>query len=104
MGLLNRSGSRPSARERGRMRRRLREIGEQREERLRDLGGLTLEMHKRDRFERQLLSQKAAEIAALDREAKLLRRALDEGLTLGELEALGNDRSKLGAAAGSQPQ
>jgi hypothetical protein len=104
MGLLNRHGSRSSARERGQMRRRLREIGEQREERLRDLGGLTLEMHKRDRFERRLLSEKAEEIAALDREAELLRRALDEGLTLGELEGPGDGASKLGAPAESQPQ
>jgi hypothetical protein len=104
MGLLNRHGSRSSARERGQMRRRLREIGEQRQERLRNLGGLTLEMHKRDRFERRLLSEKAEEIAALDREAELLRRALDEGLTLGELEAPGDGASKLGAPAESQPQ
>jgi hypothetical protein len=103
MGLLNRTG-RQSARERGQLRRRLREIPGQREEHVRDLGGLALEMHKRDRFEPRLLSEKAAEIAALDAEAKLLRRALEEGLTTRELEALGGGPSKLGATAGSRPQ
>jgi hypothetical protein len=92
------------ARDRGRLRRRLREIEEQRDDLIRDLGGLTLEMHKRDRFEPRLLSGKAAEVAALDEEAKLLRRALEEGLTSGELEALGASGSSLGARAESQPQ
>ena len=86
------------------MRRRLREIAEQREERLRDLGGLAFEMHKRDRFEGRLLAEKAAEIGELDRDAELLRRALDEGLTLGELEAPVEGGSKLGPPAESQPQ
>jgi hypothetical protein len=104
MGLLNRHGSRQTARERGEMRRRLREIGEQREEGLRDLGGLAFEMHKRDRVESRLLAEKASQIADLDREAELLRRALDEGLTLGELEAPAEGASKLGPAAESQPQ
>jgi hypothetical protein len=97
MGLLNRN-ARPTARERGQMRRRLREIAEQREEGLRDLGGLALEMHKRDRLDPGLLSEKAAALAALDREATLLRRALDEGLTQGQLEALSGNPSQLGAA------
>jgi hypothetical protein len=92
------------ARDRGRLRRRLREIEEQREERIRDLGGLTLEMHKHDRLEPGLLSDKAAEIENLDQEAKLLRRGLDEGLTSGELEALGGSGSSLGTPAESQPQ
>jgi hypothetical protein len=92
------------ARDRGRLRRRLREIDEQREDLIRDLGGLTLEMHKQDRFEPGLLSEKAAEVAALDKEAKLLRRALEEGLTTGELEALGASGSSLGTPAESQPQ
>jgi hypothetical protein len=97
--------ARQSARERGRLRRRLREITEQREEGIRDLGGLALEMHKRDRFESGLLAEKAAEIVALEEEAKLLRRALDEGLTSGELDALDGGRSTLDApAAESQPQ
>ena len=104
MGLLNRHGSSPSARERGQMRRRLREIAEQRRESLRELGGLALEMHRRERFEPRLLSERAAEIAALDEEAELLRRGLDERLTVRQLEALEGDRSKFAEAPGSQPQ
>ena len=103
MGPLNRR-RRQTARERGQLRRRLREITEQRDEQVRELGGLALEMHKRDRFEPRLLSERAAGIAALDQESKLLRRALDEGLTGGELEALGGGGSALGTAAGSQPR
>jgi hypothetical protein len=99
MRLLNRNGSAQTAKERGQLRRRLRQLDEQREGRLRDLGGLTLEMYKHDRFERQLLSQKSAEIAALDDEAKLVRRGLDEGLTVGELEALAGPEAKLGTTA-----
>lgn len=99
---LNRTG-RQSARERGQLRRRLREVGERREQMLRDLGGLTLEMHKRDRLDPGLLSAKAAEIDGLDSEARLLRRALEERLTSGELESLGGQRSALGPAR-SQPQ
>jgi hypothetical protein len=95
---------RQSARQRGAMRRRLREIEREREEGLRDLGGLALEMHKRDRFEAELLSRKAAELEALGDEAALLRRGLDQGLTSGELEALEDAPSKLGPAARSQPQ
>jgi hypothetical protein len=104
MGLLNRNGRKPSGRQRGKMRRRLRDIADERSQRLRDLGGLALEMHKRERFEPELLSRKAAEIAALDEEAKLLRRCLDEGLTLGQLEELPSEGSGLGAAPKSQPQ
>ena len=62
----------------------------------RDLGGLALEMYKRDRFEGRLLWSKAAEIAAIDDEAKLVRRGLDEGLSLGELESLARRLRKRG--------
>ena len=88
MGLLNRHGSRLTARERGRIRRRLREIGEQREERLRDLGGLALDMRRREQIDRGLLWKPAAEIAALDDEAQLVRKGLDEGLSLAQLEEI----------------
>jgi hypothetical protein len=93
-----------SARERGRLKRRLREIAQEREEKLSDLGGLALEMHKRDRFEPGLLSEKATVVATLDEEASLLRKTLDEGHSSSEVEAPGDASSKLGPAAGSQPQ
>src|SRR5258705_13537713 len=95
MGLLDREGSRQTARERGQLRRHLRELDELREGSLRDLGGLALEMYKRDRFEGKLLWSKAAEIAAIDDEAKLVRRGLDEGLSFGELESLARSSSQL---------
>lgn len=60
-------------------------------------------MYRQDRLERQLLWSKAAEIAALDDEANLLRRGLEEGLTVGELEALGDGQSKLDPSS-PQPQ
>jgi hypothetical protein len=88
MGLLNRDSSNQSAKERGQLRRHLGELDELREERLRDLGGLALEMYKRDRFEGKLLWSKAAEIAAVDDEAKLVQKGLDEGLSLEQLEEL----------------
>jgi hypothetical protein len=102
MGLLNRQRS-TSARQRGEMRRRLREIEDERRRLLGELGGLTLEMHKRDRFEHRLLDERAAGIEALDREAELLRRGLEQKLTAGQVEALEGD-PKLGSPAGPQPQ
>jgi hypothetical protein len=88
MGLLSRDQRGQTVRERGQLRRHMRELDDLREERLRDLGGLALEMYKRDRFVGRLLWSKAAEIAAIDDEAKLVRRGLDEGLTLEQLEQL----------------
>ena len=98
MGLFDREGSKQTARERGQLRRHLRELEEAREERLRDLGGLALEMYKRDRFEGKLLWSKAAEIAALDDEAKLVRRGLDEGMTVEQLDEIA--RSQAASAGG----
>lgn len=39
---------------------------EMREERLRDLGGLTLEMYKRDRFNAELVVERCAELVAIE--------------------------------------
>ena len=94
MGLLDRQGSRQTARERGQLRRHMRELDDLREVRLRDLGGLALEMYKRDRFEGQLLWSKASEIAAIDDEAKLVRRGLDEGLSMAKLVDMAKGRSR----------
>ena len=102
MGLLKRQRS-TSARQRGEMRRRLREIEFERRQLLNELGGLAVEMHKRDRFEQRLLAERAADVEALDREAELLRRGLERKLTAGQVEALESD-PKLGSPAGPQPQ
>lgn len=45
-------------------------------------------MHKRGRLEGKRLWSEAAEIAAIDDEAKLVRRGLDEALTLEQLDEL----------------
>ena len=91
MGLLSRGTARQTVRERGQLRRHLRELDEVREERLRDLGGLAVEMYKRDRFVGSLLWARAAAIATIDDEARLVQRGLDEGLSRTELEELARE-------------
>ncbi len=81
-------GPKQTPRERAQLRHHLRELDEQRDSRLLDLGGLALEMHQRDRFDADLLDAKAAEVAAVEDEAKLVRRGLDEGLPLERLEEI----------------
>lgn len=80
----------PSARERGLMRRRLRALMQERELLLRDLGGLAMEMHRRNDFREQLLRQKADEAAELDAEIRLLRKGLREERSLAELRLDGS--------------
>ena len=53
----------PPARELRRERKALLQV---REERLRDLGGLTLEMYKRDRFSASLVVERCAELVAIE--------------------------------------
>jgi hypothetical protein len=56
----------------GRLRRERRDLLRSREERLRDLGGLMLEMFRRDQFRRELLLARCGELVALeDRVAEL---------------------------------
>ncbi len=81
-------GPKQTPRERAQLRHHLRELDEQRDSRLLDLGGLALEMHRRDRFDADMLDAKAAEVAAVEDEAKLVRRGLDEGLPLERLEEI----------------
>jgi Double zinc ribbon len=50
----------------GTIRRERRALIRAREERIRDLGGLALDMHRRDTFRRDLLDEKAREIMALE--------------------------------------
>jgi hypothetical protein len=88
MGLLNRSGEKQTLRERGELRRHLDDLGDLREEKLKELGGIAVGMHRGGGFDRDALFSAAAAIAAIDDEAKLVRRGLDEGLTLAQLEDL----------------
>lgn len=86
---LGRRGPRQTRSERAEFRRHLDELEGRREERLRDLGGLAVEMYKRDRFRAELLWAQAAEVAGIDDEARLVRRGIDERLTREQLEELG---------------
>lgn len=80
---------RPSARERGRMRRRLREQRRMREALLLDLGALVFELQRHGRREPELLQAKAAELSAVDREVRALAEALDAGDGVLQLVATG---------------
>jgi hypothetical protein len=66
-----------SSRERGRMRRRLRELRRLREAQLLELGALVLEAHKHGRDDSPVIKTKAAEAAATDAEARAVADALD---------------------------
>lgn len=69
----------------GQLRRERRDLLRAREEKLRDLGGLMLEMFRRDQFRRELLLERCAALVALeDRLAELdtlLAAALSRGRT-----------------------
>jgi hypothetical protein len=65
------------SRERGRMRRQLRELRRLREAQLIELGALVLEAHKHGRDESPVIKSKAAEAAATDAEARALADALE---------------------------
>jgi len=64
----------PPARELKRERRALLEV---REERLRDLGGLALEMYKRDRFNAGLVVERCAELIAIEARVQEIDALLD---------------------------
>ena len=57
---------RPKARERGRLRRRLRRQRQMREALLLDLGAIVYELHRQGRREPELLQAKAAELKSVD--------------------------------------
>jgi hypothetical protein len=63
MGLFSRGPAAPTA---GDLRRERRALLLLREERVRDLGGLTLEMYRRDQFNEQLIVERCAELVAVE--------------------------------------
>ena len=65
------------SRERGRMRRRLRELRRLREAQLLELGALVLEAHRHGRDDSPVIKTKAAEAAATDAEARAVADALE---------------------------
>ena len=103
MGLLNRSGEKQTLRERGELRRHLDDLGDLREEKLQELGGIAVGMHRGSGFDRDALFSAAAAIAAIDDEAKLVRRGLDEGLTLAQLEELSRGSAEDAASSKAPP-
>jgi len=69
----------PSPRELKRERKRLLLV---REDRLRDLGGLALEMYKRDRFNTGLVVERCAELVALEARVQEIDALLDGTVSL----------------------
>jgi hypothetical protein len=86
MGLFG--GGKQSGRERRAMRDHLVELDELRRKHLRELGSMTVEMAEAGQFDRERLSDQAGEVVGIDREADLIARGLEEGLTLEQLEDL----------------
>src|SRR4051794_40359659 len=68
----------PSFRNRGRLRRRMRFLRRVRELGFRDLGGLVFDQHKFDRPNADLVRGKVAALAAVDSELRVLEEALGE--------------------------
>jgi ribosomal protein L40E len=80
---------RPSFRERGRLRRRLRYLRRVRELGFRDLGGLIFDQHKFARVNEDLVRGKLAALAGVDAELRALEHALDDRRPLTELREPG---------------
>lgn len=90
MGLFRKG--KQSGRERRAMKDHLVELEELRRKQLGELGAMTIEMADAGRFDRDRLSAQAREVVGVEREADLIARGLEEGLTLEELENLaGNE-------------
>jgi zinc ribbon protein len=74
--------TKPTALQRGQMRRRLRHQQRIREALLLDLGALVFELHRQGRREPELLQAKAAEVSAVDNEVRALAEALEADATI----------------------
>jgi hypothetical protein len=81
--------SKPSFRDRGRLRRRLRYLRRVRELGFRDLGGLVFDLHRFGRRADELVLGKLSALSAVDREMRALERALDERRDIIELREPG---------------
>ena len=80
---------RPSFRQRGRLRRRLRYLRRVRELGFRDLGGLIFDQHRFARVNTTLVDSKLAALGAVDAELRALEHALDDRRPLTELREPG---------------
>jgi hypothetical protein len=93
---------RPSFRQRGRLRRRLRYLRRVRELGFRDLGGLVFDQHRFSQVNEALVHGKLAALAAVDHELRALEIALDDRRSLTELREPGiSVCSRCGALHGS---
>lgn len=81
--------TRPSFRDRGRLRRRLRYLRRVRELGFRDLGGLAFDLHRFRRRNDELVLGKLAALDAVDRELRAIERVLDERRDIVELREPG---------------
>jgi hypothetical protein len=94
---------RPSFRQRGRLRRRLRYLRRVRELGFRDLGGLVFDQHRFSQVNEALVHGKLAALAAVDSELRALEHALDDRRSLTELREPGvSVCSRCGALHGSE--
>jgi ribosomal protein L40E len=93
---------RPSFRQRGRLRRRLRYLRRVRELGFRDLGGLIFDQHRFSRVNTTLVDGKLQALVAVDGELRALEHALDDRRPLTELREPGvSVCSRCGALHGS---
>jgi hypothetical protein len=67
----------PGFLDRARLRRRLRHLEQTKEIALRDVGGLTFELHRAGKSNKKLVDQKLATLQGVDDELKTLRTALN---------------------------
>jgi hypothetical protein len=81
-GMSDSASTKPTALQRGQMRRRLRHQQRIREALLLDLGALVFELHRQGRREPELLQAKAAEVSAVDNEVRALAEALETEATV----------------------
>ncbi len=88
MALFGGDKEKQTSGERKELRSHLRELGELREEKLRELGEAAAAMQAGGRIDRAGLWEKAAEAAAAEDEAELVHRGLKEKLTIAQLEDL----------------
>jgi ribosomal protein L40E len=94
---------RPSFRQRGRLRRRLRYLRRVRELGFRDLGGLIFDQHRFSRVNTTLVDGKLQALVAVDGELRTLEHALDDRRPLTELREPGvSVCSRCGALHGSE--
>jgi ribosomal protein L40E len=94
---------RPSFRQRGRLRRRLRYLRRVRELGFRDLGGLVFDQHRFSQVNDALVRGKLAALGAVDAELRALEHALDDRRPLTELREPGiSVCSRCGALHGSE--